>query len=167
VRWLAFRSNHWLRRRWWGSAADPAGFKPQAQAGDDDRADLVLAMTSQIRDQAIGMAFGAGRAPSPYWRRTGSPRSPAPIRSPNCMKPAMNLSIVGRESISDPVGLSEAAYCEVGDRIADAVVPLMLALAPNEHGRPLEDEGGGLVNRAHCEQTAVVDIPRAQRAGLR
>lgn len=53
-----------------------------------------------------------------------------------------NLSRVGRENIADPVGLSAEAYCEVGDRIADALVPLLGALAPTatpgdrQWGRP-------------------------------
>ncbi|WP_327147492.1 hypothetical protein [Nocardia sp. NBC_01329] len=40
------------------------------------------------------------------------------------------MSRVGRENIPDPVGLSAKAYCEAGDKIADALVPLLVALTP-------------------------------------
>jgi protein-tyrosine phosphatase len=38
------------------------------------------------------------------------------------------LTLVGNEDISDPIGLSPFAFCRAGDRIADAVVPLLLSL---------------------------------------
>lgn len=53
-----------------------------------------------------------------------------------------DLALVGRENIPDPVGLSARKYCEVGDHIAEALVPLLLALhtrrdlGTDERGRP-------------------------------
>jgi protein-tyrosine phosphatase len=68
-----------------------------------------------------------------------------------------NLSLVGREDISDPVGLSPAAYCAVGDRIAEALVPLIFALHPRGKAPPREQKP--LVFRRP-------EVPKRQNVGL-
>lgn len=130
-----------------GLGGDPEGFRARKLKPEYiDRADLVLTMTEQIRDQVAEMAFGAGSRTFTLLEAhriakvTGA-RSIADLHAAR-----NDLSLVGRENIADPVGLSEAAFCEVGDRIAEALVPLLLALAPHEHRlRAAEHRRPGLV----------------------
>lgn len=129
-----------------GLGADHTDFKARRlRAEMIDRADLVLAMTEQLRDHCAELGFGA--APRTFTlleahriaKVTGA-RSIAELHGARD-----NLARVGRENIADPVGLSPESFCEVGDRIAEALVPLLLALAPHEQTRPPEDERRGLV----------------------
>ncbi|MFQ6394025.1 low molecular weight phosphatase family protein [Nocardia sp. KC 131] len=129
-----------------GLGADPGDFRARRlEPKMIDRADLVLTMTEQLRDQAAQIGFGAG--PRTFTlleahriaKVTGA-RSIADLHGAR-----HNLSLVGRENIADPIGLSEAAFCEVGDRIAEALVPLLLTLAPHEQSKPQEDQRPGLV----------------------
>lgn len=151
-----------------GLGADPENFRARRLKPEMiDRADLILAMTQQLRDQAIDMAFGAG--PRTYTlleahriaKVTGARTIAELHRARN------DLSLVGREGIADPVGLSPAAYCEVGDRIAEALVPLLLALAPHEQARPAEDDRPGLVIQPNAGQAPLSAFLAAQRGGLR
>ncbi|MEV0033625.1 low molecular weight phosphatase family protein [Nocardia sp. NPDC050793] len=129
-----------------GLGADPDGFRARKLKPElIDRADLVLAMTEQIRDQAADMAFGAASRTFTLLEAHRIAKVTGARTVADLHLARNDLSIVGRENIADPVGLSEAAYCEVGDRIAEALVPLMMALAPYEQTRPEDDERPGLV----------------------
>ncbi|MEV4127853.1 low molecular weight phosphatase family protein [Nocardia sp. NPDC049707] len=110
-----------------------------------DRADLVLAMTEQIRDQAAQMGFGAGSRTFTLLEAHRIAKVTGAVTIADLHRARHDLALVGRENIADPVGLSEAAFCEVGDRIAEALMPLLLALAPNEQQQPVDDERPGLV----------------------
>ncbi|MVU83245.1 low molecular weight phosphatase family protein [Nocardia sp. ET3-3] len=97
------------------------------------RADLVLTMTDKIRDQvrdlvpeALPRAFTLLEA----YRiaKVSGARSVVGLHAARD-----DLAIVGRENIADPVGLSPQQYCDVGDRIAEALVPLLLALHAHQH----------------------------------
>ncbi|WP_378739596.1 low molecular weight phosphatase family protein [Nocardia brasiliensis] len=140
-----------------GLGADPSDFKARRLKDEMvDNADLVLAMTQQIRDQISEMGFGvAARTFTLLEARriahvTGA-RSIAELHQAR-----NDLAFVGRENIADPIGLSEQAYCEVSDQIAEALVPLLLALAPYEQSRPVADERTGLVI-----EPAAADAPLA------
>ncbi|MEV0710564.1 low molecular weight phosphatase family protein [Nocardia aurea] len=146
-----------------GLGADPAGFRARKLKPEMiDRADLVLAMTEQLRDQAAALAFGA--APRTFTlleahriaKVTGARTIAELHRSRD------NLSLVGRENIADPVGLSEAAFCEVGDRIAEALVPLLLALAPHEPTHRENERGRGLVMRPAVRSAPLASFLAAQ-----
>ncbi|KZM73646.1 low molecular weight phosphatase family protein [Nocardia terpenica] len=105
-----------------------------------ERADLVLAMTEQIRDDIAGLvpdAAGKIFTLLEAYRiaKVSGARTIAEIdRARN------DLTLVGRENIADPVGLSAEKYCEVGDRIAEALVPLLVALHIHE-GQGSDDRG--------------------------
>ncbi|QLY33750.1 low molecular weight phosphatase family protein [Nocardia huaxiensis] len=112
------------------------------------RADLVLAMTEQIRDQVRDLVPEA--LPRTFTlleayriAKVSGARSVVGLHAARD-----DLAYVGRENISDPVGLSPHAFCEVGDRIAEALVPLLLALHAHQHPqatihpRPAADEAG-------------------------
>ncbi len=99
------------------------------------RADLILAMSEQIRDELATHASDAAdrifTLPQAYRiaKVTGA-RTIAELDSAR-----NDLALVGRENIPDPVGLSAAKYCAAGDRIAETLVPLLLALHIHaEHG---------------------------------
>ncbi|WP_329406405.1 low molecular weight phosphatase family protein [Nocardia vinacea] len=110
-----------------------------------DRADLVLAMTEQIRDQAAQMGFGAGSRTFTLLEAHRIAKVTGAETVADLHHARHDLALVGRENVADPVGLSEAAFCEIGDRIAEALVPLLLALAPHEQQKPVDDERPGLV----------------------
>ncbi|GAB4587340.1 arsenate reductase/protein-tyrosine-phosphatase family protein [Nocardia sp. IFM 10818] len=117
-----------------GLGGDPSGFKARRLKADMvHRADLVLTMTEKIRDQvrklvpeALPRTFTLLEA----YRiaKVSGARSVVGLHAARD-----DLAYVGRENIADPVGLSAQAYCEVGDAIADALVPLLLALHAHEH----------------------------------
>ncbi|MGW4368391.1 arsenate reductase/protein-tyrosine-phosphatase family protein [Nocardia takedensis] len=120
-----------------GLGADPEGFKARRLKPEMiDRADLVLTMTEQLRDQAADMGFGAGPRTFTLLEAHRIARVTGARTVADLHRARDDLSLVGRENIADPVGLSEAAFCEVGDRIAEALVPLLLALAPRVAARP-------------------------------
>ncbi|MBF6213219.1 low molecular weight phosphatase family protein [Nocardia puris] len=128
-----------------GLGADPEGFRARKLKPEHiDRADLVLTMTEQIRDQASEMAFGAASRTFTLLEARRIAKVTGARTVAELHQARNDLALVGRENIADPVGLSPAAYCEVGDRIAEALVPLLLALAPHETGRA-DDERPGLV----------------------
>ncbi|NKY36515.1 low molecular weight phosphatase family protein [Nocardia speluncae] len=125
-----------------GLGGDPSDFRARKLKPEHiDRADLILTMTENIRDEIAEMTAAGARTftlleAHRIARVTGA-RSVAELH-----RNRHNLSLVGRENISDPVGLSAKAYCEAGDTIAEALVPLLVALAPvhtpagRQWGRP-------------------------------
>ncbi|WP_084478604.1 arsenate reductase/protein-tyrosine-phosphatase family protein [Nocardia jejuensis] len=97
------------------------------------RADLVVTMTDKIRDQVRDLVPEA--LPRTFTlleayriAKVSGARTVVGLHTARD-----DLAYVGRENISDPVGLSPQAFCEVGDRIAEALVPLLLALHAHEH----------------------------------
>ncbi|MEV5649997.1 low molecular weight phosphatase family protein [Nocardia sp. NPDC052254] len=108
------------------------------------RAELILTMTEQIRDHIVESdpaASGRTFTLLEAYRvaKVSGARTVAAIDSAR-----NDLALVGRENIADPVGLSSEKYCAVGDRIAETLVPLLLALhtrrqagsATDTRGRP-------------------------------
>ncbi|MGF6881170.1 protein-tyrosine phosphatase [Nocardia sp. GAS34] len=115
-----------------GLGADARNFrarrlKPEMIAN----ADLILAMAEQIRDEVADLVPEAAARTFTLLQAyriakvTGA-RTVAGIDAAR-----NDLTMVGRENIADPVGLPAAKYCETGDRIAEALVPLLLALHPH------------------------------------
>ncbi|MFJ9367000.1 low molecular weight phosphatase family protein [Nocardia sp. NPDC101769] len=97
------------------------------------RADLVLAMTEKIRDQVCELVPEA--LPRTFTlleayriAKVSGARTVVGLHAAR-----NDLAYVGRENISDPVGLSPQQFCDVGDRIAEALVPLLLALHAHQH----------------------------------
>ncbi|WP_228000792.1 arsenate reductase/protein-tyrosine-phosphatase family protein [Nocardia australiensis] len=147
-----------------GLGADASNFRARRLAPEMiDKADLILAMTEQIRDQAAEMGFGAGPRTFTLLEAHRIAKVTGAETIADLHRSRHDLSIVGRENIADPVGLSEAAFCEVGDRIAEALVPLMLALSPREHARPHESERNGLVLAPGAERAPLSAFLAAQR----
>ncbi|MEV6280932.1 low molecular weight phosphatase family protein [Nocardia sp. NPDC051832] len=129
-----------------GLGADPDGFRARKLKPEMiDRADLVLTMTEQIRDQIADMGFGVGARTFTLLEAHRIAKVTGAHTIAELHDARNDLSLVGRENIADPVGLSDTAYCEVGDRIAEALVPLLVALAPREQSRPAQDEPGLVV----------------------
>ncbi|WP_084524152.1 arsenate reductase/protein-tyrosine-phosphatase family protein [Nocardia inohanensis] len=117
-----------------GLGGDPGNFKARRLKPDMvHRADLVLTMTEQLRDQvrelvpeALPRTFTLLEA----YRiaKVSGARTVVGLHAARD-----DLAYVGRENISDPVGLSAQAFCDVGDKIAEALVPLLLALHAHQH----------------------------------
>lgn len=147
-----------------GLGADASEFKARRLKPEMvDNADLVLTMTQQIRDQVSEMGFGVAARTFTLLEAhriahvTGA-RSIAELH-----RARNDLALVGRENIADPIGLSEQAYCEVGDRIAEALVPLILALAPHEQPRPAGPELSGLIIEPRLETAPLASFLAAHR----
>lgn len=117
-----------------GLGGDPSGFKARRLKPEMvHRADLVLTMTDKIRDQVrdlVPEAFPRSFTLLEAYRiaKISGARSIVGLHAARD-----DLAYPGRENISDPVGLSPKAFCEVGDAIAGALVPLLLALHAHEH----------------------------------
>ncbi|WP_327140849.1 arsenate reductase/protein-tyrosine-phosphatase family protein [Nocardia sp. NBC_01327] len=117
-----------------GLGGDAGGFKARRLKPEMvHRADLVLTMTEKIRDQvreqtpeALARTFTLLEA----YRiaKVSGARTVVGLHAARD-----DLAYVGRENISDPVGLKAQQFCEVGDRIAEALVPLLLALHAHQH----------------------------------
>ncbi|AYF78207.1 low molecular weight phosphatase family protein [Nocardia yunnanensis] len=107
------------------------------------RADLVLTMTDKIRDQVRDLVPEA--LPRTFTlleayriAKVSGARSVVGLHAARD-----DLAYVGRENIADPVGLSPQQYCDVGDRIAEALVPLLLALHAHQQATPHPRGGDG------------------------
>lgn len=147
-----------------GLGADASEFKARRLKPElVDNADLVLTMTERIRDQVSEMGFGVAARTFTLLEAhriahvTGA-RSIAELHHARD-----DLALVGRENITDPIGLSEQAYCAVGDRIAEALVPLLLALAPHEGTRPAGDPEPGLIIEPGGESAPLGSFRAAHR----
>ncbi|WP_084535431.1 arsenate reductase/protein-tyrosine-phosphatase family protein [Nocardia yamanashiensis] len=126
-----------------GLGGDPGNFKARRLKPEMvHRADLVLTMTDKLRDQvrelvpeALPRTFTLLEA----YRiaKVSGARTVVGLHAARD-----DLAYVGRENISDPVGLSAQAFCEVGDRIAEALVPLLLALHAHQHPQATIDPRG-------------------------
>ncbi len=89
------------------------------------RADLVLAMTEQIRDRSMELLLGTSHC-------TFTLREARRIATDTGARTVAELAVARREygeiddaNISDPVGLGGAAFAQVGDRIAAELMPLL------------------------------------------
>ncbi|WAM13826.1 arsenate reductase/protein-tyrosine-phosphatase family protein [Rhodococcus sp. JS3073] len=113
------------------------------------RADLVLAMTEQIRDRSMELLLGTSHC-------TFTLREARRIATDTGARTVAELAVARREygeiddaNISDPVGLGEAAFTQVGDRIAAELMPLLDALdlgsgtkrEPEPEAEPLPEAG--------------------------
>ncbi|WP_024803871.1 protein-tyrosine-phosphatase [Nocardia sp. BMG51109] len=126
-----------------GLGADPRDFKARKlKSAMVDRADVVLAMTEQIRDEIAAFVPAAAARVFTLLEahriaKVSGARTVAALD-----RARHDLALVGRENIADPVGLSPQKYCETGDHIAETLVPLLLALhvhrggGTDERGRP-------------------------------
>lgn len=117
-----------------GLGADPSGFaarrlRPEAI----DRADLVLAMTEQLRDEVVRLVPGSARRTFTLLeaRRTVWLTKARTVADLHAHRDRVALH---DESISDPVGLGAGAFERVGEQIAEALLVLIPALC--EAGRP-------------------------------
>lgn len=146
-----------------GLGADADGFRARKLAPDlVDQADLVLAMTESIRDQTAEMAFGAGARTFTLLQAHRIAKTTG-ARTVAQLDIARNdLALVGQENIADPVGLSASAYCEVGDRIAETLLPLLLSLEPDT---PSAGESPGLVLQPSAASAPHSALLAAQRIG--
>ncbi|WP_328392336.1 arsenate reductase/protein-tyrosine-phosphatase family protein [Nocardia sp. NBC_00416] len=149
-----------------GLGGDPSGFRARKLRPEHiDRADLVLTMTENIRDEATELAAGSAARAFTLLEAHRIARITGARTVADLHRSRHDLSRVGRENIADPVGLSAQAYCEVGDKIADALVPLLVALAPtatpgDQHrGRP------PLIVRPGRSSTRLSPLVAAQHTG--
>ncbi|MFE3444945.1 low molecular weight phosphatase family protein [Nocardia sp. NPDC059180] len=148
-----------------GLGADPDGFRARKLTPEHiDRADLVLAMTEPIRDQAASMAFGAAVRTFTLLEAHRIAKVTGARTVADLHQARNDLSLVGRENIADPVGLSEPAFCAVGDRIAEALLPLLLALGADEPPQA-DDERPGLVLQPAHGPAPMATFLAAQRTG--
>ncbi|WP_433590944.1 low molecular weight phosphatase family protein [Nocardia sp. CA-145437] len=117
-----------------GLGGDASNFKARRlKAEMVHRADLVLTMTEKIRDQVRELVPAA--LPRTFTlleayriAKVSGARTVVGLHAARD-----DLAYVGRENISDPVGLSPQQYCDVGDKIAEALVPLLLAMHAHQH----------------------------------
>lgn len=119
-------------------------------------ADLVLAMTEGIRDEVVDLAPEAAARTFTLLQAHRIAKITGARTIADIDDARNNLTLVGRENIADPVGLSAARYCETGDRIAEALVPLLLALHPRS--RPA-DRAGARIDTAHRGRPRLVVLP--------
>lgn len=114
-----------------GLGGDPTGFKARKLRLDMiDRADVVLAMTVAIRDKIIGMGPGINGRTFALMEAHRIAKVTGAVTIDELHAARDDLALVGNQDISDPIGLSESLFCDVGDRIAESLIPLLLALNP-------------------------------------
>ncbi|MFF2557088.1 low molecular weight phosphatase family protein [Nocardia sp. NPDC058058] len=143
-----------------GLGGDPSGFKARRLKAEMVlRADLVLTMTDKIRDQvrelvpeALPRTFTLLEA----YRiaKVSGARSVVGLHAARD-----DLAYVGRENISDPVGLKAQQFCEVGDRIAEALVPLLLALHAHQHPQATIHPRGSADEAGAPQRPALLVLP--------
>ncbi|MCQ4122067.1 arsenate reductase/protein-tyrosine-phosphatase family protein [Rhodococcus tibetensis] len=104
------------------------------------RADLVLTMTEQIRDRSMELVLGTSHC-------TFTLREAHRIASDTGARTVAELAVARRDfgpvenpNISDPVGLSEAAFTQVGDQIATSLISLLDVLDLESGTEPEVDE---------------------------
>ncbi|MDV2476067.1 low molecular weight phosphatase family protein [Rhodococcus zopfii] len=127
-----------------GLGGDPAGFRARRLC---ERmvvaADLILTMTEEQRDRASALAAGA--APKtftlPEAHRIATLTGADTVARLDVFRDPSGTA--GAPGIADPVGLSDRAFVEVGDRIAGALFPLLARLAPRPGGHPRPAAPGG------------------------
>lgn len=149
-----------------GLGADPSNFRARKLKPEHiDRADIVLAMTEQIRDQAAEMAFGAAARTFTLLEAHRIAKVTGARTVADLHRARHDLALVGRENIADPVGLSAHAYCEVGDRIAETLLPLLPTLAAGMSEPPVDDPRPGLVLQPSVAPAPLSALLAAQRTG--
>jgi protein-tyrosine phosphatase len=126
-----------------GLGADPGAFKSRKLGPEFiRRADVILTMTEQLRADVIGLVPAAVSRTFTLLEAHRIAKVTGARTIADMDRARNDLVLVGRENIADPVGLSAEKYCEVGDRIAEALLPLLLALHIDQHqdteerGRP-------------------------------
>ncbi|AWK71928.1 low molecular weight phosphatase family protein [Rhodococcus oxybenzonivorans] len=104
------------------------------------RADLVLAMTEQLRDRSMELVLGTSHC-------TFTLREAHRIARDTGARTVAELAVARRDygpienpNISDPVGLSEAAFTQVGDQIAASLMSLLDVLDLESATNPEVDE---------------------------
>jgi protein-tyrosine phosphatase len=119
-----------------GLGGDPADFRARRLCERMvAEADLILTMTEDQRDRASALAAGASPKSFtlPEAHRIATLTGADTVarldvfRDPN--------GTAAAPGISDPVGLSDRAFVEVGDRIAETLLPLLDRLAPRPDRR--------------------------------
>ncbi|NNH72046.1 low molecular weight phosphatase family protein [Nocardia uniformis] len=133
-----------------GLGAEAGEFKARRLKPEMVRhADLILTMTEQIREKVREIEPSAAAHTFTLLEAHRIARVSGARTVAGLNQARHDLALVGRENISDPVGLSAQAYCEVGDRIAEALIPLLLALHAHQHPqatihpRNAADDAGG------------------------
>ncbi|NLE81352.1 MAG: low molecular weight phosphatase family protein [Rhodococcus sp.] len=96
-----------------------------------EHADLVLGMTERIRDHAADLVPDAAHRVFTL-REASSLAARADATTVAGLAGARGRYSIDHEDIADPVGLKSEAVARVGDRIADALLPLLHALAQSE-----------------------------------
>lgn len=120
-----------------GLGGDPTGFTARKlKPSMIDRADIILTMTSAISKTVIGMGNGIATRTFTLLEAYRIARVTGNTTIAQLNAARDELTLVGKEDIADPTSLSEVAYTQVGDRISDALVPLLFALNP---GKPVAD----------------------------
>jgi protein-tyrosine phosphatase len=92
------------------------------------RADLVLAMTEQIRDRSMELLLGTSHCTFTLAEARRIVVDTGARTVPELAVARRDYGEVDEPNISDPVGLAESAFTAVGDRIAAELIPLLDAL---------------------------------------
>lgn len=115
-----------------GLGASAADFRARRLRPDMiEGADLVLGMTERIRDRATDLVPDASDRVFTL-REASSLAVQAGVGTVAELAGARGRYSIDDENINDPVGLKAHAAAMVGDRIADALLPLLHALAESD-----------------------------------
>jgi protein-tyrosine phosphatase len=111
-----------------GLGGDPEGFAARRLAPEMvARADLVLTMTRAIRDTITEHVPGSRERTFTLVEAARIAKLTGATTAVQLHEARDQLTLVG-DDIPDPVGLSEESFCQVGDRIAEALIVLLTAL---------------------------------------
>ncbi|RMI29830.1 arsenate reductase/protein-tyrosine-phosphatase family protein [Nocardia stercoris] len=155
-----------------GLGGDPDNFKARRFKPEmAQRADLVLAMTEQIRDDVARQAPDTAHYCFTLLEAFRIAKVSGARTIPEMDRARNDLAFVGRENIADPSSLSPQRYLEVGDAIAEALLPLLFALhlhqgrSTDAQGRPqlIVLDGGKSTRTAPAPQVAFYDSGRIGR----
>ncbi len=114
-----------------GLGGDAADFKARKlKAEHIKNADLILTMTEALREDTMRLVPGILHSTFTLLEAHRIATAVDATSIGDLAVARHKLTPDDRENISDPVGLSEAAFVAVGDRIADALLPLLTTLCP-------------------------------------